>query len=249
MKPSHWIGSPSIFIIDSSIADCRLMSIILQRAGCKVDFTVDGREGLIRVLEDPPQCLILDATLPGTSGYAICRHIRAVDQHYTIPIIIVSAKNTPLDQKYSLRMGANSFLAKPISEEALLQTVKKLLPGFSLAAMVQTRPPFISQPGTSEALAEKYTLIPHRLNEDEILLRRNPFASSNFVSDKHLRRLYAVINGRRNVQELAEMVQLDPQATLKLLKTLWQQQQIAFHDRIQQPLKELSLLDNIELNE
>ncbi len=246
MQPSHRIGSPRIFIIDGSITDCFLMHNILQRAGCKVDFTTDNREGLTSVLEDPPQCLILDTSLPGTSGYAICRYIRATDQYYTVPIIIVSTKNTLLDQKYSLRMGANSFLAKPFSEEALLQTVKQLLPGFSLTAVARTPPLFTPQPDTSETLMEKYTLIPYRLNEDEILLRRNPFTSSIIVSDRHLRRLYAAINGHKNVQELAKMVQLDLQTTLKLLKILWQQQQIAFYDRNQRPLKDVSIFDSIE---
>ncbi len=246
MKPRNRIGSPSIFIIDDSITDCQWMSNSLQRAGCKVDFATDGRKGLTNVMENPPQCLILSVILPGISGYAICRQVRAVEQYGNIPIIIIGTKNTPLDQKYSLKMGANCYLVKPFSEEVLLQTVKKILPGLPFAAMAHMLSPLVPQsdiPGVSTS-QEEYTLIPCHPNEADIMLRRNPFANSVIMSDRHLHRLYAAIDGHRNIQELAETTQLDLQSTVKLLKTLWQEQNIVFYDKKRRILKEISLFNS-----
>jgi len=244
----HWSGSPRIFIIDDSITDCRLMSNSLQQAGYRVDFAIDGRQGLTSVLEHPPQCLILDVILPGTSGYAICRHLRQVDQHHTIPIIIISTKNTPLDEKYSLKLGANCFLAKPFSEEQLLRKVEMMLPQFSRVAAAQTIPLTVTSNNTSEGFTSspEYALIPYHQAENDIMLRRSPFTGSAIVSDKQLSRLYSAINGHRSVQDLTKIVQLDIQATLKLLKTLWQQQRIAFYDAKRNPLKVISIFDTIK---
>jgi len=50
------------------------------------------------------------------------------------------------------------------------------------------------------------------------------------MADKSARRLYSLIDGQRNIQMLAEIIQLDLPATLQLLKTLWRQHYIAFYD-------------------
>lgn len=245
MKHTLRSSSPYIFIIDDSMTDCRLMSDSLLRAGYTVDFATNGREGLIRALENPPHCVILDVILPDLNGYAICRQMRANRQFSTIPIILISTKNTPLDQNYALRMGANYYLVKPFSEEALLQTIQKMLPGLPLAARTQTRPQAVPQSDSARASIsqEQYTLVPYRQNEDDIMLRSNPFMGAAIASDKHLRRLYAAIDGHKNIQELTEIIELDLQSTLKLLKTLWQQQYIVFYDKTRQPLKNVPIFD------
>ncbi len=247
MNLTKRFGPPRLFVIESNLAECSSMGNILSRAGYQVDVATDAGAGLARVLEVPPQCLILSAIVSGTSGYALCRQVRTRNPFPVLPIIIVGTGNTLLNQNYALRVGANGYLSRPFSEDELLQMVKKLLPATLQAPMPQTSPLSSVQRPVTNALPnqEEYAFIPYRLNEVDIMLNNNPFARSSIMSDRELRHLYTLIDGQRNIQELIGVMQTDGQATLKLLKTLWLQHYIAFYDSKRHQLKQLSLFDTI----
>jgi CheY-like chemotaxis protein len=238
----------SIFIIDDSITDCHFMVTRLSQAGYRVAFSTDGQEGLANIVQRPPHCLIINVILSGLSGYAVCRHVRTIHALDTIPIIALSTKNTSLDQNYSFKMGANHYLPKPFTEHALLQAVQKMLPDFSPTSLkTPVLPPLTSQPIPPKPVIPLTVsmLIPYRQDEIDIMLQNNPFARASAMKDGQVRRLYALIDGKKTIKDLAEMSQLDMQATLKILKTLWQQQQIAFYDTKRRPFKDTSIFDNI----
>jgi CheY-like chemotaxis protein len=88
----------------------------------------DGAEGFSLVLHEPPDCLIVDVVLPGMGGFEICRRLRSRAALRSMPIIMVSTKNTPIDQAWGLRQGANRYLPKPFSEEDLVKAVNEFLP-------------------------------------------------------------------------------------------------------------------------
>src|SRR5436309_4520116 len=101
------------------------MARALQKAGCDVITASNGNEGMNKALSERPNCLILDVVLPGVSGFGVCRQLRALDPERNLSIIMVSSKNTQLDQIWGLRQGADSYLAKPFTDETLLQTVEE----------------------------------------------------------------------------------------------------------------------------
>jgi len=103
------------------------MAHALRKAGCYVITASDGNEGMTKALSERPHCVILDVVLPGVSGFGICRQLRALDPERNLSIIMVSTKNTSLDQNWGLRQGADRYLPKPFSEETLVQTVGEVL--------------------------------------------------------------------------------------------------------------------------
>ncbi len=238
------INLPRIFIIDDDVTDCHFMSQCLARAGYRTDFSTDGREGLANILQNVPQCLIINVILPGRSGYAICRHLRTIYSHNTLPIIAVSTTNTSLDQNYAFKIGVNHYLLKPFTEEVLVQTVRRVLPKLSPIVMATQilPPPMVPNAPASLMMS---TLIPYRQDEVDMMLRDNPFARASVITDRQLRRLYALIDGGKTVQDLAELIQQDLQSTLRLLKALWRQQHIAFYDMNGHTLKDMSIFDSI----
>ena len=121
------VTTPKVLIIDDSATSSLFMSQALRRAGYQVITASDGNEGLVKVIQERPHCLLLDVVLPGISGFGICRQLRAMDPQHKLSIIMVSSKNTKLDQTWGLRQGADRYLPKPFSEEALLQTVAEVL--------------------------------------------------------------------------------------------------------------------------
>jgi twitching motility two-component system response regulator PilH len=125
--------APRVLIVDDSATLRLIMARALQRYGCQVSIASNGNDGLNKALQERPHCIILDVVLPGVNGFSLCRQLRALDPEHDLSIIMVSSKNTPVDQRWGLRQGADRYLSKPFTEEELVGTVKELL---------STHPPF-----------------------------------------------------------------------------------------------------------
>lgn len=242
MRYPNQMHAPRVFIIEDSVTDSLLMSVSLQRAGYEVDVANDGRDGIKRVLEQPPHCLILDLVLPSMNGYTICRQLRSRDPHHSMPIVIVSTKRTPVDQKYMFGLGADRYLVKPFTGDILVQTVLEVLPETMRPTVAPSRPMTSNITLISPELA---TLIPYRFHEETVMLASSPFVNTTIVLDKQARKLYATIDGNKSVHDLSQAMQLDILATQKLLKVLWKQRLIAFYDQKRRPLKDIPELENL----
>ena len=114
---------PMVLIIDDSLTSRLLMANALQKAGYDVITASDGSEGWMKAFRARPRCIILDVVLPGVDGFKLCRRLRALDPYRKLSIIMVSVKNTTLDHTWGLRQGADRYLSKPFSDEALIKLV------------------------------------------------------------------------------------------------------------------------------
>ncbi len=74
----------------------------------------------------PPDILILDLKLPGKSGFEILEWVRGQDQLSHIPVIILSSSSQNKDILKSYRLGANSYLVKPVNHSDLINMVKSI---------------------------------------------------------------------------------------------------------------------------
>ena len=119
--------SPKVLVVEDSASSSLFITQALRKAGYRVITAADGNEGLTKALQERPQCLILDVVLPGVSGFGVCRQLRSIDPQRSLSIIMVSNKNTHLDQSWGLRQGADRYLPKPFTEETLVRTVEEVL--------------------------------------------------------------------------------------------------------------------------
>ena len=219
--------APKVLVIDDSVTVCLFMASALEKAGYQVIIATDGRDGLMKALQERPDCLVLDVVLPGVSGFDVCRQLRARDPLRRLPIIMVSVKDTPLDQSWGLGQGADRYLPKPFSEETLVQLVKEVLferfqpPWTQRIAVVN--PP---SPPRQEPSLTLNKLIPHRSEDANLMSSSNPLSRSVVISDKQARRLYAAIDGQKNVEELCMVIHLDVKQAPKVLQLLLDQQLI-----------------------
>ena len=126
-KGTFVVTSPKVLVVEDSASSSLFITHALQKAGYRVITAVDGNEGLTKALQEWPECLILDVVLPGVSGFGVCRQLRSIDPQRSLSIIMVSNKNTQLDQSWGLRQGADRYLPKPFTEEALVRTVEEVL--------------------------------------------------------------------------------------------------------------------------
>lgn len=85
----------------------------------------DGKEGFEKAMTQPVDLLILDINLPGMDGYTICAMLR---QHKkTMPILMLTARDTQREVVHGLNIGADDYLKKPFDMEELLARARALL--------------------------------------------------------------------------------------------------------------------------
>jgi twitching motility two-component system response regulator PilH len=216
---------PEILVVDSSASTCLFIASTLQQANYEVDIALTGQDGLMKVINRRPQCLILEALLPDISGYAVCRSIR---QHFTgqLQIILTSTKDSPLDKRYGLSQGADNYLLKPFTAETLLQEIKKVFPK-ALSRDIPI-PPSSAQPQLLFSMMLDF--IPHHNLDQEAMRVSSPFIHTPTIEDGQVRRLYLAIDGKKTVIELAIMIGLEAKETLKLLSVLLRENHIQISD-------------------
>ncbi len=97
----------------------------LAYEGYSVDFALRGDEALQRVVDRPPDLMILDVMLPEVSGIEVCQRLRAAGN--SVPVLMLTAKDAINDRVIGLDSGADDYLVKPIQLDELLARVRALL--------------------------------------------------------------------------------------------------------------------------
>ena len=97
----------------------------LENEGYIVIVCEDGEEAVGLAQENKPDIIILDIMLPGKNGYEICQELRALK--FTIPIIMLTAKNQELDKVKGLDIGADDYITKPFGVKELLARIQARL--------------------------------------------------------------------------------------------------------------------------
>lgn len=98
-----------------------LLAEVLGRAGYGVQQAFSGTEGKLLFGQQPPDLLLLDLMLPGMTGEELIAHIR---KDSTVPVIVLSAKESGPDKVQALRLGADDYVTKPFDEEELLARIE-----------------------------------------------------------------------------------------------------------------------------
>lgn len=114
-----------ILIIEDEEDLVKGLKLNLLGEGYEVDWALDGREGLLKAQEAPPDLIILDIMLPKMNGLEVCRELRRKD--IGTPIIMLTAKGEEIDKVVGLEIGADDYLTKPFSVRELLARIKALL--------------------------------------------------------------------------------------------------------------------------
>lgn len=114
-----------ILVIDDDPAITSLLKRGLSYEGFAVETASTGRNGLITAREHPSDLVILDVMLPGLDGYEVLRRLRAADEQ--LPVLMLTAKDTPADQVQGLTAGADDYVTKPFPFDVLVARIRSLL--------------------------------------------------------------------------------------------------------------------------
>lgn len=113
-----------ILIVEDEEKIARFIEMELSYEGYKVEKAFDGRKGLEMATSGDYDLVILDVMLPGINGMEVLRRIR---RSSSVPIIMLTARDTVVDKVTGLDSGANDYITKPFEIEELLARIRNAL--------------------------------------------------------------------------------------------------------------------------
>ncbi|HSI59453.1 MAG TPA: response regulator transcription factor [Ideonella sp.] len=117
---------PHVLVVEDHAPLREQLVALLLRAGYRVDEAADGRLALRSVLAQVPDLLLLDLSLPGLDGLAVCEQLRRQAQRH-VPVLMLTARDTLADKLGGFAAGADDYLVKPFASDELLVRVQALL--------------------------------------------------------------------------------------------------------------------------
>jgi len=114
-----------VLVIEDDDYTARLLKLQLEHRDLKVRCEYDGPSGVKAVVQFDPEVIVLDIMLPGLDGVGVLKELRRKGNR--VPVIMLTARDTPLDKVHSLDTGADDYLTKPFSMEELLARIRALL--------------------------------------------------------------------------------------------------------------------------
>ncbi|MBN1305670.1 MAG: response regulator transcription factor [Anaerolineales bacterium] len=116
--------SERILVIEDDKAILKVLNRGLTYEGYTVDTATDGRSGLLLARDHTPDLVILDWMLPGMDGLEVCHRLRTGG---SVPILMLTAKDSIQDRVQGLDAGADDYLVKPFNLDELLARIRALL--------------------------------------------------------------------------------------------------------------------------
>ena len=113
-----------ILVVEDEESYSDPLSYLLRREGYEVAIAETGPAALVEFDKNGADLVLLDLMLPGLSGVDVCRALR---QRSSVPVIMLTAKDSEIDKVVGLEIGADDYVTKPYSSRELLARVKAVL--------------------------------------------------------------------------------------------------------------------------
>lgn len=110
-----------ILVVDDEKPISDIIKFNLVKEGFNVEVAYDGDEALKLVYQYQPDLILLDVMLPKLDGFQVCRKVR---ESFSIPIIMLTAKEEEVDKVLGLEFGADDYITKPFGMRELIARVK-----------------------------------------------------------------------------------------------------------------------------
>ena len=116
---------PRILLVDDDAALLDMLRMAFTDAGHTTATAADGDRALLSIKQSPPDAIVSDVNMPGVDGFTLCRRLRASGN--PVPIVLLTSRDTEIDEALGLELGADDYIAKPFSTRILLARVAALL--------------------------------------------------------------------------------------------------------------------------
>jgi DNA-binding response OmpR family regulator len=160
----------SVLVVDDSPTILKLVQLVLTKAGYQVTTASDGEAGLVAAHEDRPTLILLDYLMPEMNGDDVCRAMSADTVLCDVPVVVMSAKEDAVGERFSTLPNVVDHITKPFSPDALLAVISHIVDqrrpeearagnGLPLRALIEAEQPAAQPAADGAALSGDLALI------------------------------------------------------------------------------------------
>lgn len=216
-----------VLLVEDDATVAEVLVAYLEREGYRVRWEDDGARGLAAALADEPDLVVLDLMLPSLDGLEVCRRLRATAP---VPVIMLTARGDEEDRIVGLELGADDYLAKPVSPRELVARVKAVLRRSRepraprpAAALLEAHDLVVDVAARVVTIAERTVELTVREFELLVFLMERPKVA--FRRDELLEHVWGYTYGDAStvtvhVRRLREKIEADP-SNPQRLSTVW----------------------------
>lgn len=124
MNNPEMLSGIKVMIIDDSNTVRKSAEIFLKPLGCEVILAENGFEAMSKIVENRPDIIFVDITMPRLDGYQSCMLIKKNQIYQSIPIIMLSSREGIFDKARGRLVGASDYVVKPFTGEGLLSIIR-----------------------------------------------------------------------------------------------------------------------------
>lgn len=118
---------PLALIVEDDPFQMRFGVVALEQAGFRVSALADGDDVVTQAIALQPSLVLLDIVLPNIGGFEVCEMLKSTPETAHIPILVMSARRSPMDRAHAEMAGADDYLVKPVNPVALAVHARALL--------------------------------------------------------------------------------------------------------------------------
>jgi two-component system, cell cycle response regulator len=119
--------SGRVLVVDDVATNRLLLRAKLSSAYYDVSWSPRTAQALEMARSEQPDMIMLDVMMPDMDGFTVCKMLKAAEETAHIPVIMVTALDTPEERMRGLEAGADDFLSKPFNDLALFARVRNLM--------------------------------------------------------------------------------------------------------------------------
>jgi twitching motility two-component system response regulator PilG len=120
-----------ILIVEDEESLLKLETILLTVKGYEVSGVLTGNDALKKISDETFDLILLDIMLPDIDGFEVCSRIKNNPLISGMPIVMLTAKKSSVDQERGVACGASAYLTKPFKSAMIIEVIEKLLQGSS----------------------------------------------------------------------------------------------------------------------
>ncbi|NLF92027.1 MAG: response regulator transcription factor, partial [Corynebacterium marinum] len=114
----------TILIVEDEESLADPLAFLLRKEGFDVIVAGDGPTALVEFAKNDIDIVLLDLMLPGMSGTDVCKQLRTTS---SVPVIMVTARDSEIDKVVGLELGADDYVTKPYSSRELIARIRAVL--------------------------------------------------------------------------------------------------------------------------
>lgn len=125
--PVGGTSKKSILVVEDSPTSRKVISMVIAKRGYTIHEAATGAVAMRKAQEGTPNLILLDAMLPDMSGYEILHRFKNDERLKGVPVVMLTAKNNPVDRQKGLQGGSAAYLTKPFDPEKLLAVIDEYI--------------------------------------------------------------------------------------------------------------------------